>query len=165
MSSQAKPTKVVDVAIGIVVDNVSPCNAHAEHQHDTPGSPTSTNQRPHILITQRKADQVLGGYWELPGGKVEPDETPRDAVVRELLEETGIHAQPIATLNPTQHHYDHAHIRLIPFICKHTAGTPQPLQVDQVRWVSPDQLDHYTFPQASLPILAELIRWLDDNQP
>lgn len=146
MTSQAKPTKIVDVAIGIVVDKMSPCS-------DT-----------RILITQRKPDQVLGGLWELPGGKVEPNETPSDAVVRELLEETGVHAQPVATLTPTQHDYEHAHVRLIPFVCKHTAGTPQPLQVDQVRWVTPDQLADYTFPQASLPILAELIRWLDDNQ-
>ena len=146
MTSQAKPAKIVDVAIGIVVDKMSPAS-------DT-----------HVLITQRKPDQVLGGLWELPGGKVEPNETPSDAAVRELLEETGVHAQPIAALTPTQHDYEHAHVRLIPFICKHTGGTPQPLQVDQVRWVKPDQLADYTFPRVSGPVLAELIRWLDDHQ-
>ena len=165
MSSQAKPKQVIDVAIGIVVDKMSPFNALTQHQTDTPSAPAATNHQKHILITQRKAEQVLGGYWELPGGKVEPDETPRDAVVRELLEETGMHVQPIAALPTTQHHYDHAHVRLIPFICEHTAGKPQPLQVDQVRWVTPQQLADYDFPLASLPVLAELLRWLEDNQP
>lgn len=142
MTHKAGPIKLVDVAIGIVVDKVSPSEIR-------------------ILITQRTADQVLGGLWELPGGKVEPDESAAAAAVRELHEEVGIEVQTIHTLTPVDHRYDHAHVNLIPFICKHVAGKPQPLQVDQVRWVRPDELADYAFPDASLPILDELRRWLD----
>lgn len=140
MAHELSANDIVDVAIGIVLEDASA-------------------SAPRVLITQRTADQVLGGCWELPGGKVEPDESPSDAVVRELFEETGINARPIAELNATDHRYDHAHVRLIPFICEHIGGTPAPLQVDQVRWVRPDELADFTFPQASLPVLDELIAW------
>ncbi|MEM9345819.1 MAG: (deoxy)nucleoside triphosphate pyrophosphohydrolase [Planctomycetota bacterium] len=116
-----------------------------------------------VLITKRKAAQVLGGYWELPGGKVEPNEAAPKAVIRELREEVGIEVQPIDQLEQAEHHYDHAHVRLIPFICRWIAGTPQALEVDQVRWVSPHDLTNYAFPEASLPVIQSLTRWLERN--
>ncbi|MBX2852818.1 MAG: (deoxy)nucleoside triphosphate pyrophosphohydrolase [Phycisphaeraceae bacterium] len=163
MSRATQHTRIVDVAIGIVVDKMSPSANNAEAANNVHGTPEINNTAPRILITRRKAGQVLGGYWELPGGKVEPNESPSDTVVRELLEEVGIKVGPIDTLDPVEHRYEHAHIRLIPFICEHIGGTPQPLQVDEVRWAAPDRLADYAFPEASLPVIADLIRWLDNT--
>lgn len=161
MTTSTDPTDIVEVAIGIVVENMSPdCTHDSDHKSATNQAPTSI-LHPRILITRRKPEQVLGGLWELPGGKRELNETPSDAVVRELHEEVGIDTLPVATLDTVDHRYDHAHVRLYPFICKHLAGTPRPLQVDAVRWVTPDTLADYEFPQASQPVLAQLIRWLD----
>lgn len=160
MTTSTDPTRIVEVAVGIVVDKMSPDCGPAGDPNDSSNA-THATPPPRILITRRKPEQVLGGYWELPGGKLEPNETPAQAVVRELHEEVGIDVATLATLDTVDHRYDHAHVRLIPFICKHLAGTPRPLQVDAVRWAAPDTLADYTFPQASQPIITQLIRWLD----
>jgi mutator protein MutT len=162
-----KHAEVVQVAIGIVV-----AKASADHPAAAPrgASPPSHSHLPssidphrltRVLITQRKADQVLGGSWELPGGKLEPRESPEDAVIREIREEVGIDVAPIATLPPVEHRYDHAHVRLIPYVCTHLAGQPRPIEVAQVKWVRPDQLADYAFPEASVPVIDTLLRWLE----
>lgn len=152
---------IVDVAVGVVLNKAAAKDTHRDApKHD----PTAVKHAPiirHVLISRRKAEQVLGGYWELPGGKVEPSETPTQAVVRELKEEVGIDATPIHPLPTVEHRYDHAHIRLHPLICQHTAGTASPIEVDEVRWVTPDQLTDYPLPQASLPVIEAFRSWLN----
>jgi mutator protein MutT len=162
MTKATEHTRIVDVAVGIVVDKMSPSASNTESGDNERNAPNANSDTPRILITRRKAEQVLGGYWELPGGKLEPNESPSDAAVRELREEVGIEVKPIHTLVSTDHRYEHAHIRLIPFVCEHISGTPQPLHVDEVRWVAPDRLADYAFPEASLPVIADLLGWLDD---
>jgi mutator protein MutT len=163
MSAGINSSEIVQVAVGIVVDNMSPDLDPAMPREHDPDNAAQQDQAPRILITRRTADQVLAGLWELPGGKLEPDETAAQAVVRELHEEVGIEVTPIASLAPVEHRYDHAHVRLLPFICHLVAGTPQPLHVDEVRWVTADQLPDFAFPDASLPVLDELTQWLADN--
>lgn len=51
------------------------------------------NEKNEILLTQRPEGKSLAGLWEFPGGKIEPDESPEEALVRELKEEIGIKAQ------------------------------------------------------------------------
>ena len=163
MSRATHQTSIVDVAVCVVVDKMSPVASAHEGDNCTPAATVSSRNAPRVLITRRKAEQVLGGYWELPGGKVEPDESPSDAAVRELHEEVGIEVKPIHALAPTDHRYDHAHVRLIPFVCEHIGGTPKPLHVDEVRWVAPNRLVGYPFPEASLPVIADFLRWLDST--
>jgi len=163
MSIGTNQDGIVQVAVGIVVDKMSPNAEHAKDRHPGRATTEHRDHTPRILITRRKAEQVLPGLWELPGGKLEPGESPRQAVVRELREEVGIEVTPVADLAPVQHRYDHAHVRLIPFICKHLAGKPRPLHVDELRWVRPDQLADFPFPDASMPVLHELTRWLNST--
>lgn len=147
----------IRVAIGAVVENVSSL------QHATP--PTTSLQALRaldthdlrILITLRDKQRVLGGLWELPGGKIEHDEQPQDALVRELREEVGIDASPLLELPHVQHDYEHATIRLLPYLCARTRGLPRPLEVDDARWVAPGELADYSFPEASLPVIEALL--------
>ena len=64
------------------------------------------------LLGQRAADTFYPGYWEFPGGKVEPGEAPRDALIRELHEELGIKVVQCFPWIVREHRYEHAHVKL-----------------------------------------------------
>jgi 8-oxo-dGTP diphosphatase len=65
-----------------------------------------------MLMTSRPEGKVYAGYWEFPGGKVEPGEGIEQALARELHEELGIHIGPAQLWRTTTHSYEHAHVRL-----------------------------------------------------
>lgn len=110
-----------------------------------------------LLICQRKADAVLGGYWEFPGGKIDPHELPPAAAEREALEELDVIVRATETLAPITHAYDHAIIRLTPILCDYLSGDPKPLGCATFRWVPVSALSDYPFPPANAPLLKELL--------
>ena len=65
-----------------------------------------------VLLAQRPAGKAYAGYWEFPGGKLEPGETPRDALDRELMEELGITVLRAAPWLVQRYRYPHAHVEL-----------------------------------------------------
>jgi mutator protein MutT len=113
-------------------------------------------RRGQLLICRRREQDLLGGYWELPGGKVEPSESPEQCVMRELKEELGIAAEPIVKLSVIEHDYPTVHVRLHPFVCTHTHGDPKPLAAQELIWIDPARLRDYRFPPANDALLDEL---------
>ncbi len=109
-----------------------------------------------VLICRRKDDAILGGYWEFPGGKLEPNESPEQAAVRELDEELDIHTQPIRSLTVLKHEYDHAHVELHPILCQILSGTPKTIGCQAFLWVSHADLNNYLFPAANGPLIQEI---------
>ncbi len=109
-----------------------------------------------VLITQRLPDDTLGGYWEFPGGKVEPDEELPAALKRELAEELGIEAEIGAEIHRIVHAYPDRDVRLHFFEARILSGEPQKLEVADLRWVTLDELMDYQFPEADLPLLKQL---------
>ena len=163
MSNPPIESSIVRVAVGGVVEKMSTVSMSQPPTASTPPWHGTPAEQLRVLITKRKPEQVLGGLWELPGGKIEPDETPQQSVVRELKEEVGLDTQPIAELPPVLHTYEHATVMLLPMICRRIAGLPQALDVADVRWVALDQLDQYAFPQASLPVIDTLRKHLAEH--
>jgi 8-oxo-dGTP diphosphatase len=144
--------KWIDVALGILVD-----------WRDVQNSAGLVEKKLYVLITRRPANTVYGGYWELPGGKVEPDEDPAQAMVREMEEELGIQVVPGKALDPVIHTYPHASVRLHPYFCTWKGGEIQNLGVTEHRWVLPGELHSFTFPEANLPILQQMEHFLDQD--
>src|SRR5476649_1231796 len=109
-----------------------------------------------LLISQRLADDTLGGYWEFPGGKVEPGEELRAALARELREELGVETEIGVEIHRIVHAYPDRDVRLHFFDVRILAGEPQKLEVADLRWVTTDELMDYQFPEADLPLLRQL---------
>ncbi len=93
-----------------------------------------------FLLAQRPADKIWAGYWEFPGGKVEPDETLHDALVRELREELGIEVVTAYPWLTRVFSYPHAMVRLNFFRVTAWRGELHPHEGQQFAWqVNPPQ--------------------------
>ncbi|MBD2181088.1 8-oxo-dGTP diphosphatase MutT [Aerosakkonema funiforme] len=114
------------------------------------------NDRGQILIDKRRQGGLMGGLWEFPGGKIEPGETVEECIKREIWEELGIEIQVGDRLMTIDHIYSQFAVTLTVHHCRHTNGEPQPLECDEVRWVTLDELDFYTFPEANFQIINAL---------
>lgn len=115
-----------------------------------------------VLVQQRPAGKAMAGLWEFPGGKVEPEEAPADALVRELNEELGVFVDT-ADLTPitfgTAMIGSRALVLLLYRVGQWT-GEPQPLETPALRWVAADALSKLAMPPADLPLIALLCREL-----
>jgi len=109
-----------------------------------------------ILIDRRKQEGLLGGLWEFPGGKIEPGESVEDCVRREIKEELGIEIEVGDRLITINHAYTHFKVTLNVFNCKHISGTPQPIECDEVKWVTLDEIEDYPFPKANGQIIEAM---------
>jgi A/G-specific adenine glycosylase len=111
-----------------------------------------------VLITERRAEGLLGGLWEFPGGKREPNEGLRCCCAREIEEEVGIKTRVGRRFATINHAYSHFRITMHVFECHHLSGSPKPLGCQQVKWVSPRALTRYPFPAANKRLIEELER-------
>jgi 8-oxo-dGTP diphosphatase len=90
-----------------------------------------------ILAGQRKRTSRYPLKWEFPGGKLEPGETPVQALVRELDEELGIHASPGPEFFRQEWDYGDRSWRVYYFIVHDFTGEPENRTFEQIRWVTP----------------------------
>jgi mutator protein MutT len=110
-----------------------------------------------FLVRQRPAGTVYEGYWEFPGGKCEPGESPEAATVRECFEEVGIAVRILRLRRVIEHTYPHGAVRLHFFDGGPADPDAVPAAGSGFRWVVPSELAALRFPEANEPILAELI--------
>lgn len=109
-----------------------------------------------LLITQRRAGTHLGGLWEFPGGKREPQETFEQCLIRELREELGITVAVGELFESVLHTYPERQVALKFFLGQLIQGEPQPLECAAVQWVSRTELNNYAFPAADAQLLTRL---------
>ncbi len=111
-----------------------------------------------VLCAQRGSGTALAGMWEFPGGKVEPGEQPRDALVRELTEELHCDVAVGDFLTTTVHEYDFATISLTTFICEIVAGEPELTEHQDVVWLAPGELHTLAWAPADIPAVEMISR-------
>ena len=111
-----------------------------------------------VLLTQRKTGTHLAGAWEFPGGKVEPDEDPRDALARELAEEIGVTAEVGDIVEVTFHRYPAKNVLLLFYEARLAPGSAEPRAIDvaAVRWAEAAELRDEDFPPADVAVLAKV---------
>ena len=113
-----------------------------------------------VLIGQRPEGKALAGLWEFPGGKVEPGETPEDALIRELEEELGIVARRdcLAASVFASHAYADFHLLMPLYLLRRWEGVVERREHAALAWISPARLFDYPMPPADAPLCA----WLRD---
>lgn len=114
--------------------------------------------KPSILISKRPEHVHQGGYWEFPGGKVEPGESVQDALARELYEELGIEVQQapssIEPLIQIYHDYGDKQVFLDVWWVNAFIGDAHGREGQAIRWVPVNKLQDYSFPAANHPIVT-----------
>jgi len=109
-----------------------------------------------FLLAQRPEGKPYSGYWEFPGGKIEPGEDARAALVRELREELGIEVREAAPWIVRTYAYTHATVRLHFFRVTAWDGEPQPLEDQAIAWQRVGAPDVSPMLPANAPVLAAL---------
>lgn len=114
-----------------------------------------------ILIAQRPTDGLLGGLWEFPGGKQEPDETLQEALVRELREELAINVTVGELFVKVRHAFTHFKITLHAYEAKYMGAVPphtepQRIEAADYAWVTLDEMTQYSFGKADREVIAAL---------
>jgi len=109
-----------------------------------------------LLITQRHVDVHLGGLWEFPGGKREPNESFQACLARELGEELGIEVAVGELVETVTHEYPEKTVHLRFFRCEWRRHEPQTLGCMALKWVGAEELKDYAFPSADERLLDKL---------
>jgi mutator protein MutT len=108
-----------------------------------------------IMSARRKPGTHLAGYWEFPGGKIEPGESPEACLARELHEELGITAQIGAYIGESLHDYGSRVIRLRAFRVTDFEGEIQLFEHDAIQWLTPDELTTVDWAPADIPLVKQ----------
>ena len=109
------------------------------------------------LVGQRAANKAQGGLWEFMGGKIEPGETPEQALARECREELALEIENEHIIDSVVHEYPEKTIRLTLISCSPKSGSiPKALEHQQIRWVTVEEMAEMPFCPADTDLLPVL---------
>ena len=111
-----------------------------------------------VLLSKRPRKKVLGGLWEFPGGKLEPNEKPEEALMRELFEELGISTWKscLAPLTFSYCDYEEFDLLLLLFVCRKWEGQVKAREGQKLKWVFPNEIQKFPMPEADKPFIPML---------
>ncbi|MBT7839829.1 MAG: 8-oxo-dGTP diphosphatase MutT, partial [Candidatus Thioglobus sp.] len=101
------------------------------------------NKDQQILIAKRQSHQFMGGFWELPGGKIEHGESPEVAISRELNEELGIIVDKLSLHQTMVYQYTDRIVELSIYNIDNYLNTPKGVEGQEIAWVSVENLNSY----------------------
>ena len=110
-----------------------------------------------VLIAKRAPHKALAGYWEFPGGKIEPNENETDCLKRELQEELDVKITVGEFLTEHYHDYGSFQILLKGYLCNFLSGTFNLIDHDEVKWISPKDILESEIAPADIPLLRRLL--------
>ena len=111
-----------------------------------------------VLIAQRPPGKAMAALWEFPGGKIEGDERPEQALIRELSEELGISVREdcLAPFTFASHSYAEFHLLMPLYLCRRWEGQATAREHSAIKWVRAKKLRDYPMPPADLPLIPML---------
>lgn len=108
----------------------------------------------HVFIARRKPEKSMGGYWEFPGGKIEANENPDEALLRELKEKLGMEVVIKKYFGSNLHRYENFTIELIAYECDFISATFNLTDHDEWRFVNPKEFDNFKIAPADVSFTA-----------
>lgn len=124
--------------------------------HKQVGAGIVRDEQGRFLIAQRKADSMLGGLWEFPGGTREAGESIEMCIARELMEELGIEVEVGPLVVCVRHAFSHFTMDLHAHACHIRSGRPRAIHCAAWTWVRLDEMDRYAFGRADQKIIEQL---------
>lgn len=116
-------------------------------------------QNGRVFATQRGYGEFKDG-WEFPGGKVEPEETPQEALVREIKEELNTVIEVGELLDTVEYDYPDFHLSMDCFICKIIAGDLELKEHEDARWLTAETLDSVDWLPADLDLIQKIKKYI-----
>lgn len=113
-----------------------------------------------VLAAKRSEGMSLAGMWEFPGGKIEPGESPREALARELEEELLCQAEIGEHVDTTEYEYDFGIVILATFLCTLQESSPIATEHAEIRWVPVAELPSLEWAPADIPAVHRLVELL-----
>ena len=109
-----------------------------------------------ILIARRASHKSLAGKWEFPGGKIEPNESPEQALEREILEEFGAVIEARDYISTNTHDYGDFQVELVAYHARYVKGDIELTDHDQIAWVRKEELMNYDLAEADIPLIEHI---------
>ncbi len=106
-----------------------------------------------MLAAQRSASMSFALKWEFPGGKIDPGESPKDCLHRELMEEMSVSVEIRASLPSVTHRYPDFSVTLYPFVCTIASGNITLHEHAAVNWLAPDTLNSLDWLEADFAVI------------
>ena len=116
------------------------------------------NEENQYLVARRSVDQSIAGYWEFPGGKVEPNETIAECLIREIREELALEVIPGDEIVRVDYNYDHGQFQIIGIAAILSVSSSPQLQVhDQIRWLKLEDMHQVKLLPADVLLVEEIL--------